>query len=140
MPFCEFRHDAHVLLSVMRGNIPRKPSAEVVPDNIWCYLTSCWCRNPEERPPVIQIAEFLRSLYQERYGCITFDYIGEKAISPAFVEIQDIGMDRSHQNLAELPSSGNSSPRRTNPSQRDGFGIYIWVCISNSSTNLFHKD
>lgn len=68
MPFSEFKHDAHVLLSVMRGKLPQRPNTDIITDDIWSYLTWCWHVNPEKRPSVQQITDFVNTSYGKRNG------------------------------------------------------------------------
>jgi serine/threonine protein kinase len=52
--------DMCVLLPVMRGEIPDRPSENVeITDEIWEIWTSCWDRDTGRRPTAVQIAKRL---------------------------------------------------------------------------------
>lgn len=93
MPFFEFKHDTHVLLSVMRGKIPRRPEVDAITDDIWHLLTSCWERNPKSRPLVKEITEFLQSSYERICGLD----MHQEETAPCFERNLSLKYDGTHR-------------------------------------------
>lgn len=92
MPFFEFKHDTHVLLSVMRGKIPRRPEIDAITDDIWHLLTSCWDQNPKSRPSVKNITCFLWDSYERRGDLDMY----QEGTSPCFEGNQPCNYDGTH--------------------------------------------
>lgn len=61
LPYYE-KTDAQVVDHVLRGEIPRRPSAsaESAPcDKLWLFMKSCWNNDPELRPEITAVIQEL---------------------------------------------------------------------------------
>ncbi|EIN12091.1 kinase-like protein, partial [Punctularia strigosozonata HHB-11173 SS5] len=66
-PFHEIPRDITVILRVLEGARPPRPSAEQgharpLPDEMWILMQACWSTSPAERPTVKMIASSLQKL------------------------------------------------------------------------------
>jgi len=67
VPFFENPHDIRVILGVMRGKRPTRPSHDLsktrgFSDEIWDLVQACWAHDPIQRPTAEQVVERIRAL------------------------------------------------------------------------------
>ncbi|KAF8077626.1 kinase-like domain-containing protein [Lyophyllum atratum] len=70
-PFREIANDASVVLTVVRGGRPRRPSSEIckernLTDNFWELLGACWAHDPLDRLSAAEACEELSRLMDGR--------------------------------------------------------------------------
>ncbi|KAH8810365.1 hypothetical protein DL96DRAFT_1759947 [Flagelloscypha sp. PMI_526] len=54
-PFCEERRDPAILLRVIKGDRPKRPAAEIVPQAAWELIQHCWAHDPDHRATILEI-------------------------------------------------------------------------------------
>lgn len=66
IPYDDISSDIQVLIEMMRGQFPRRPPNNLLSDEFWLFITSCWDNEPKSRPNV----EAVRiGLLQLRFNC-----------------------------------------------------------------------
>jgi len=65
-PFYEQKADTAVLLSILQGMRPTRPSDELskrrgLGDEIWTIIVTCWVQDPTQRPTAEQVVERLQA-------------------------------------------------------------------------------
>jgi len=66
-PFCEVPYDVRVVMGVMSGRRPARPSHDLstkrgLSDEVWHLVETCWAQKPIERPTATQVVKQLRAL------------------------------------------------------------------------------
>jgi hypothetical protein len=61
VPFHDLRLDPQVILAVVSGKRPERPSASHVEDKIWNLCELCWSGDPSSRPSICQVAAILNA-------------------------------------------------------------------------------
>lgn len=69
IPFYDDRVETRVILGVMRGKRPTRPSDDLsnvrgLSDEMWKLIEVCWDEEPMRRPPIARVVEWLRVLSQ----------------------------------------------------------------------------
>ncbi len=62
-PFYEAHYDHLVVLWKIKGDIPERPTYEMAPeltDNIWVFMEHCWSFDPNTRPTIDEVINWLR--------------------------------------------------------------------------------
>jgi hypothetical protein len=67
LPFFENPYDVQVILGVMRGKRPTRPSGNLsrtrgFSDEAWNLVEACWAQEPTQRPTADQVVGRLRAL------------------------------------------------------------------------------
>jgi serine/threonine protein kinase len=55
LPFFNTAGDGKVILDVIKGKRPERPSASFPPDDIWTLIQSCWVEDVDARPGISSI-------------------------------------------------------------------------------------
>jgi hypothetical protein len=55
LPFFNTAGDGKVVLDVINGKRPERPSASFPPDDIWTLIQSCWVEDVDSRPGISSI-------------------------------------------------------------------------------------
>lgn len=71
VPFPDVKHDFTVMLKVLKGEHPIRPSDPLylnrgLTENMWKLLQDCWHRQPENRPDMSQVIPQLPEVDQRR--------------------------------------------------------------------------
>ncbi|KAF9257057.1 kinase-like protein, partial [Marasmius fiardii PR-910] len=67
IPFAHLRHDAQVMLQVLNGNRPGRPTSTAwCPNNIWAMVEQCWAQEGHLRPTASAVQGFLSHLERLR--------------------------------------------------------------------------
>ena len=61
IPFSHLKSDAGVVLFVVSGGRPQRPSSLHMNDEIWVMLERCWHVDPMQRPSMATLARFFAS-------------------------------------------------------------------------------
>jgi hypothetical protein len=61
LPFPNLRNEASVIVFVMRGGRPSRRHCKEIDDSVWYWLEECWNADPNERPSMAVLYEFLFS-------------------------------------------------------------------------------
>ncbi|ESK89580.1 hypothetical protein Moror_8651 [Moniliophthora roreri MCA 2997] len=64
-PFCGTLESA-VMLQVVQGKRPARPTVGWCPDEMWSMVQLCWAQDPMERPSARKIEQYLRMLLSSR--------------------------------------------------------------------------
>ena len=57
LPFFELKNDGQVVMAIISGELPKKPSEEIGTEIevLWDICERCWTVNPEERPTMASV-------------------------------------------------------------------------------------
>jgi len=64
-PFSDIPRDGTVILKVMQGQRPIRPTVGVgrtIPDDLWCLIKLCWQQAPSDRPQILAVVEKLKDM------------------------------------------------------------------------------
>ena len=59
LPFLECPNDGAVVMALLRGEIPHRPTSAIIKDHIWDIWVSCWNLNPALRPSMAEIVRYV---------------------------------------------------------------------------------
>ena len=54
-PFSEFPNDSTVILKVMSGTRPDRPSSNLLSEQMWQLMQHCWLAEPTQRPTIEEV-------------------------------------------------------------------------------------
>ena len=73
VPFHQLKHDGAIVIALLRGKRPTRPSPETsdatgLSDLMWALMGRCWKESPSERPASTQIVETIASFPSAKAG------------------------------------------------------------------------
>ena len=128
LPFHQVKHDAAVVLSVMKGSRPKHQMYPAIGHHIWFLLELCWRADPTQRPSMQSLSTFFKTLIPSDN---VLPAIPDTCSGSPLGPVNHDGCTASHSRLCKCKVYDNLLP-----DMLYGERIYIWgVCKLTGSNS-----
>jgi len=62
LPYSQYLNEAAVAVAIWNGEQPKRPSGEVVSDELWAVIQQCWDEDPTKRPSSDNLITLLKGV------------------------------------------------------------------------------
>jgi hypothetical protein len=60
MPFADYQHDMQVIVAIIQGVRPTRPTTVGMYEDLWSLVTRCWEIEPSDRPSMKEVEDSVR--------------------------------------------------------------------------------